>query len=339
MEQASPHVFLIDGEDDFGVTGFIASLETRLGSPEFAGLNTTRLDGRSLDLDELVRACSAMPFLASLRLVIVTQPMARLSDNNARDKFKKILLSTAPTTLLALVHPGSLTEERERKRGKINWLESWFIKTGGALSFKHFDLPRGPEMVKWIQNRVKSAGGQFTPAAASRLASMVGDAPRRADQEILKLLEYVNYARPVELDDVEHLTPDSAPVGDFALVNAMRTQDTKQAQAALHKMLEVDEPLRIFASIVSQFRQLILVRELMDRRAVEEDIARQLNIHPYQAKLTAEHARHFDLPALEKIYQRLYKLDAEIKTGQIEAELALDLLVIELTQKASRSWR
>jgi DNA polymerase III delta subunit len=62
VDQASPNVFLVDGEDDFGIAGFISSLEARLGSPDMVDLNTTRLDGRSLNLDELVRACAAMPF-------------------------------------------------------------------------------------------------------------------------------------------------------------------------------------------------------------------------------------------------------------------------------------
>jgi DNA polymerase-3 subunit delta len=208
------------------------------------------------------------------------------------------------------------------------------MKTGSKLSLKHFTLPHGPEMAKWIQKRVKAAGGQFTPAAAAKLAALVGDAPRRADQEILKLLEYVNYARPVEVDDVEHLTPDSAPPGDFAFVDALRSQNTRQAQSVLHKLLEDNEPLWIFASIVSQFRQLILVRELMDQRITNEDeVARRIGIHPYMAKLAMEHARHFELHALEKIYQRLHELDHAIKTGQMDDEVALDLLVIELTDK------
>lgn len=333
MSQPTPNIFLIDGEDDFSVAGFIASLEHRLGSADMAGVNTTHLDGRNLDLDELKRACFAMPFIAEYRLVIIEQPVTRLNDNTIREKFKKLLQTVPPTTLVALVHHENLTEERDRKRNRLHWLESWFLKTGGNLAFKHFDLPRGQEMVKWTQNRVKAAGGEFTPAALAKLAMLVGEAPRRANQEIVKLLEYVNYARPVEVDDVEKLTPNSAEIGDFALVNALRSQNTRQAQAILHKLLEDNEPIWLFASIVSQFRRLILVRELMDQRATKDEIVHRLDLHPYVVEQAMEHARHYSITSLEAIYQLLHELDLAIKTGQMDSELALDMLMIELTTK------
>ena len=333
MSPTAAHVFLIDGEDDYGCAQFVASLEARLGSPDMAALNIARLDGRSLNLDELTNACYAMPFLTPVRLVIVNHPLARLADSQQREKFKQFLLKVPPTTLLALVHPGNLTDERERKRNRLHWLEAWFHHTGGHLASKHFDLPRGPAMVQWIHKRAKELGGQFTPAAASRLAGLVGDTPRRADQEIDKLLVYVNYARPVEVDDVELLTPNSAPLADFALVNTIRAHNTRQAQSVLHKMLEEDEPLQIFHTIVNQFRQLILVRELLDLRANQDEIAQRLNLHPYLVGLAMEHARHFTQAALEGIYQRLHELDYAIKTGGVDCALALDMLVVELTSK------
>lgn len=333
MSQVTPHIFLVDGEDDFACAQFIAGLEARLGAPDTASLNTTRLDGRNLNLDELTRACFAMPFIAPLRLVIVDQPLSRLTDQQQRDKFKQLLLKVPPTTLLVLVHPGNLTDERDRKKNRLHWLEAWFTKTGGQLKCQHFMLPSGGAMVQWIQDRARASGGHFTPAAAARLASLVGDSPRRADQEIGKLLAYANFARPVEVDDVELLTPNSAPVANFALVNAIRTRNVRQAQGVLHKMLEDDDPLQIFHTLVNQFRQLISVRELMEQRASQEEITRLLNLHPYLVGLAMEHARNFTLTALENIYQRLHQLDYAIKTGEIECSLALDLLVIELTNK------
>jgi DNA polymerase-3 subunit delta len=44
-----------------------------------------------------------------------------------------------------------------------------------------------------------------------------------------------------------------------------------------------------------------------------------------------EQGKGFSLPALKKIYERLLELDMAIKTGRIEAPVALDLIVGEIT--------
>jgi DNA polymerase III delta subunit len=48
-----------------------------------------------------------------------------------------------------------------------------------------------------------------------------------------------------------------------------------------------------------------------------------------------KHAASFTLPQLETIYHRLLELDEKVKTGLLNDELALDLLLEELTN-ASR---
>jgi DNA polymerase-3 subunit delta len=186
-------------------------------------------------------------------------------------------------------------------------------------------------MVKWIQEHAKSLGGQITPQASVSLANQIGDDTRLASQEINKLLTYVNFTRPVEADDVEHLTPLTAKIGDFELVNAIRDRDDRKAQALLHRSLDDDDPLRIFHSIVFQIRTLIVAREILDEHGTLNDIPKSLKIGPYPARLALESAPHFSMMFLELIYHRLLELDATIKSGQIETDLALELLVIELT--------
>ena len=331
MSEASPVIYLLDGEDDFAIGEFLARLQDKLGDPTMAEMNTTRLDGRSLNLDELVTAISAMPFLTPRRLVILTNPLARLSTQPQREKFKDILKKVPPTTALALVEYHPLTKESDRRNNRVHWLEKWAAEAGERVFMKHFPLPTGEGLAKWIIARAKAAGGAFTPQAAATLAELSGQEPRLADQEIHKLLAYVNYARPVEADDVEALTPSSAKVPDFALVNALRSRDRRSAQAILNKMLEKDDPLAILQQIVYQYRLLIAARAALENSLGSDEVARQLHVHAYPARLAMEQAHHYSLATLEAIYHRLVELDEAIKTSQIPGELALEVLLIRLT--------
>jgi len=323
---------LLDGDDEYAFAEIVSKLESKLGDPVTADMNTTRLDGNNASLEEFEAAARSIPFLAPRRLVIFHKPTARLNSAPQRERFLKLLNDLPTMAAVVLIEPRNLTSDRERRDGKVNWLERWATEAGKRVFYRHCTLPTGEAMVRWVVERAKTAGGSFTPQAAASLAGLVGDDPRLADQEIHKLLAYVNYARPVEAEDVESLTPLSARVGDFALVNALRARDQRLAQSLLHRMLEEDDPIQLFHSIVSQFRDVLLAREIVEAHGGPDDIARQLKMHSYRAKMAYEHAQRFTMPELETIYHRLLEIDTGIKTGQVAGDLALEMLVIELTQ-------
>ena len=333
MVEEGPEIYLFDGDDEFAINESITKITSRLGDANIAEMNTIRLDGRSFTLSQLKDAAATVPFLASKRLVILSHPTSRLKDKSEQQEFISYLSAEKPTSKLVLVEYDFLTRERDRKDGRLNWLEKWATTPEQAKRgfMRHHPQPSGGLMIKWIQDHVKLMGGQFTPQAAVSLVNQIGDDTRLASQEITKLLTYVNYARPVDQDDVEHLTPLTAKIGDFELVNAIRDRDQRKAQALLHRSLQDDDPLRILQSIVYQIRVLIIAREILDEQGTINDFPKSLKISYYPAKLALESAQRYSMKFLDMIYHRLLDLDEAIKTGQMDADLALELLLIELT--------
>lgn len=324
-------VVILHGEDEFAIRGLIEEFVSALGDAGMVDLNTTRLDGRTHSLEDLLTAVNALPFLAAFRLVIFVNPLARLNLPAQQKRLQDALGKTPPSTCLVLVEYHLLTEDRERKKKRLHWLEKWALDHPGLAQVRAFPMPVGVGLARWIQDRAKSHAGEFTLQAANTLADQVGPEPGVLDQEVQKLLAYVNYNRPVEGDDVQHLTPKTARVADFALVNALRNRDGRQALGILHRELEEIDPIFLFHRVVNQFRQLLQVREILENRGREEDVIQMLKLHPYVAKMAIEHARRFSLADLEGIYQRLLEIDISMKSSGMEWELALDMLVTELT--------
>jgi DNA polymerase-3 subunit delta len=331
--EEGPEIYLFDGDDEFAITESITKISSRLGDANIAEMNTTRLDGRSFSLSQLKDAVATVPFLASKRLVILSHPTCCLKDKTDQEEFINYLSTEKPTSKLVLVEYDFLTSERDRKDGRLNWLERWATSPDQSkrVYLRHHPQPSGGLMVKWIQDHVKTMGGQITPQAAISLANQIGNDTRLVTQEITKLLTYVNFTRPVDTDDVEQLTPFTAKIGDFELVNALRDKDQRKAQALLHRSLLEDDPLRIFQSIVYQIRVLIIAREILDEQGTINDFPKSLKISFYPAKLALESATRYTREFLETIYHRLLDLDEAIKTGRMDADLAIELLVIELT--------
>lgn len=335
MAELPPVVYLLIGEDEFTMAEFIAHhMIEKMGDRTIAEVNITRLDGRVNTLEELENATRAMPFLVSRRLVIFEHPLERVKTPDQQRRLKHILEKAPHTTSIVLVIDHFLTSKKERQENKIHWLERWAQEQKERVWMRFFYLPEGANLAKWIQQRVKSLNGEITDKAADLLTELVGSEPRFLDQEIAKLLAYVNYARPINESDVEKLTPSVARVGDFALVNALREGDRCRMLSLLRKELLEKDELMILGSIVMQYRVILLAREILDQGGRREDVIRQLasfKVSEYPAGLAADLASQFHMEALEKIYHRLLELDEAIKTSNMEGTLALDLLVTELT--------
>ena len=67
MTDRKPVVYIFHGDDEFAIGQALADIVSQMGDPTTAAMNTTTLDDRNLNLDELIQATRAMPFLTERR--------------------------------------------------------------------------------------------------------------------------------------------------------------------------------------------------------------------------------------------------------------------------------
>jgi len=332
MAKPKPTFYVFHGADEFTRAETLASFKRRLGPPDTVDLNTTVLGARSLTLAELRHVCEAVPFLAEKRLVIVEGWLTRLTPRKGQassaahkellDDLVGYLPDLPETTRLVFVevkplptnHP-VLKLARQEEQGYV----------------KRFDPPKAKALPRWIEERARKHGGEIERRAAHHLAALVGSDLRLLDQEIDKLVAYTDAARPITKTDVETIVPYAQDAIVFDLVDALGQRDGSTAAQTLHRLLGMGEhPLRLLAMIVRQFRLLIQVEELKSKGHSSRDIAEALNQHPFPTRKLYNQAAFFTATQLETVYRHLLETDVEIKTGRIEAEVALDLLVAGL---------
>jgi DNA polymerase-3 subunit delta len=322
----SPTVLLLHGSDEFAIRSHIDKLCASLGDPSAAEMNIAHFDGRSgLDQEAFNNAINAVPFLSPRRLVTLAHPGAVFGSPETRTKFIEQIEALPATTMLVLV------EYEECK--PAYWLMKWAGSAGGRAQVHVYNLPKRWEMPRWIESEAKKLGGAIEPAAAARLAEMVGEDPRQAAQEITKLLTYADYKRPLTVADVEAVSLVSAQGSVFELVDALGTGDGKNAQKTLHRLLEDEDPFALWGMVLRQFRLLLQAREILDERGGPLEVQKELGLHEFVAGKITNQARRFPLTRLEAIYHQLLEIDEGAKIGQVPLDLALDTLVVELTRK------
>ncbi|MBX3047091.1 MAG: DNA polymerase III subunit delta [Anaerolineales bacterium] len=324
---AKPSVYIFMGEDDTAIREEIAKLARKLGDPATAEMNTSRLEPGA-NLDALRRAALAAPFLAERRLVIAQQTVKTFNAADARGRFTEFLNEVPASTALVLLET-TVFEDK-------HWLMKWADAAEGRAFVREFNLPQGAQLASWLSQRAKELGGELQPQAAAALAQMQATDKAAAEQELDKLLAYVNYNRPITAADVQAVSLPSGEHGDFfALADALSAANGQRAMQALLPLLEERDLILLYFSMVGHFRGLLQSRDLLDAGLGEADIAKQLGMHPYRAKKLSAQARQFSAISLQRIYARLLEYDEQIKTGEMEPRLAMQAFVAELSVQAA----
>ena len=328
-----PTVYILHGDDTFGIQRVLDGLLARMGDPTMADLNTTRYDGREASEEVVRSAANSMPFLSDRRMVILTHPFARLNTEAARARFRELLDGLPEFDRPGADHRGFLRAPRlEQILRQDHWLRRWFEAAGPRAYYQLCQLPPHSSMPEWVRKEARSLGGQFSSEAAAALVSHIGNDTRTASLEIEKLLLYVDRQRPVEAQDVEELSTQTAQADVFQMVDAMSAGNASLALNLLHRLMEEEDELNLFGMIVRQFRLLLVGREMLAEGRTSADFAKGLARNEFVARKTMEQARRFSQDRLDSIYHRLLEIDEGVKTGQTSLPVALDVLVVELAR-------
>ncbi|NWF71159.1 MAG: DNA polymerase III subunit delta [Chloroflexi bacterium] len=326
MSKNAPSFYIFHGDDDMAIEDELHKLRSAMRQTPNGDLNTVEFDGEQITAGEVIAAASAYPFLADKRLVIVKGMLTYLTRKGAGESAKKAL-DFLQSELPNLPPYARLVFGERVPLSENHKLLKLAAKHGLA---KQFSAPK--DSTGWILKRAKEVYGvPISPRAAAALASVTAEDLRRADNELLKLVSYVNGEREISETDVARLTPYVAEASLFDLVDALAEGRAADAAKLLRRLLDDrEDPFAVYGMIVRQFRLLLLAKEHLTTGSTPSTIADALRVHRYVAEKLAKQTRVFSLAQLEKIYRRLLDYDVKMKTGRIEPELALDLLIASL---------
>lgn len=325
----TPTFYLIYGDDDMSVSDALQKIRANMGDSSEADMNTSEYDGENTSVAKILNDVKSFPFLSDKRLVIVkglvTHLMKNASGKAQLDKLMKEVPNLPDFARLVLI---------ERQNLKSNLKIVKLAQKEGHC--RQYTAPK--DTTDWIIRRAKTDyETEIDVRAAVALSSVTGNDLRRADNELAKLVAYVDGEDIIREEDVALLTPYVAEANVFDMVDALATGNGRVALGLMVQVLDQDpsDPgFRLFALFVRQFRLLLLACEHINNGGAADNktIAGVLSIHPYPAGKVATQSRRFTVPQLENIYRRIQQYDVDMKTGKIKPRLALELLVASLSK-------
>lgn len=215
----------------------------------------------------------------------------------------------------------------EEGKVKKNSLFNFLKKNGKSQEFQLLD---GEKLKNWVIKEFKNYGVKIEPQSLNKLIEFVGNDLWQFSEEIKKLVNYKN-GEIIKEKDVEVLVKPKIESDIFKTIDSLGLKQKKQALELIHKHLEKgDNPLYLFSMLTYQFRNLLLVKDLSQKYQSFYAISKICGLHPFVARKAYFQAKNFTVEEIKKIYRKIFQADLNIKTGKIEIETALDLLIAEI---------
>jgi len=330
-------LYILLGPDDFSMGEWLSRAKKSLGDESVLEANTTVFDGQQVTPGQLGAAAGAVPFLAEKRLVIVNGLLGRFEPKGkpGKGKGKAAAKENGYAAFSQCLHnlPSSsmvvLADSATRASNKL------YRELASRAEVKSFPKLKRDGLNRWIDRRVKKEGGRITPGAVKLLAQLVGGNLWIMAGEVSKLSLYAS-GDAIDEEMVKRVVGYSQQATVFAMVDAILEFKVKAAQKALGQLLHTGgTPSYLLYMLTRQVRLILRAKELSRRGLPEREVQEKLGLtHDFVWRKTLNQAAGYSIARLKEIYTRLLETDLAIKTGRYDGELAVNILVAELSRRA-----
>jgi len=280
--------------------------------------NINKYDLHVDNINVIINDASSMSLFEDKKLIIVNNAVC---FTGAKKDIDTTLLEqylnniNESTTIVFIVNNEKLDE-----RKKITMLVN---KIGSVKKYNSVDKE---SIVKKIFDDYNISNNDI-----KLLIERVGDDITLLVSEIEKIKLYKYYDKNICTEDILNLTTKSLESNNFKLIDAIISNDKKLALELYNERLKLnEEPIAIIIALANQIRIMYQVKQLYLSGNTENGIASILKIHPYRVKLANQNSKKYDSDLLIKYLYKLSDLDIQIKSGEIDKKLALELFILSI---------
>ncbi|WP_100372227.1 DNA polymerase III subunit delta [Bacillus sp. FJAT-45037] len=323
-------VYFIHGTQAFLIEDFTHQLLSQVVGQDGDDMNIITYNYSETPIEIAIQEAETMPFLGTNKVVIVKEFFAVTSQKQDSkiehnlEALNQYLENPSPESTLVIIAPYEKLDERKKATKRLK-------KEATVIEATPFDERM---MKQWIDDQVKSKDISITNQAVEKLLERVGFDLLMMASELHKLSLYVGDDGEIGAEAVELLVARTLEQDVFALIDYAVKKQLEQSLSIYHDLLkQKEDPLKILALLARQFRIYYQVKGLSKQAYSQKQIATQLKLHPYVVKLAGAKVAQFDERALLKLLNRAADTDYAIKSGKMDKVLAVELLLIRMTQE------
>ena len=281
--------------------------------------NVAKIDFDESSLEEIEYESSSLPLGYEKKAVVVENATFLTKDVTEKDEKKVLDILQNSSEDIALVF--ILRNLSVNKNGKIY---KFIEESGRILEIMNISKEEWPI---YIRKYFKNKNITITSEAINELALRVEGDLTRFLNEADKLSLYKS---SISLADVQLMI--SKPLEDdaFQMSNALFRGDNSAAIAIYRDLKKLGQKFveTLIPMLASQFRFISDVC-FLDTNGLEiDEIAKELNVSSIRVKMALKNSRNISRRQIAGALDKLYFLDLQIKSGQIDRSYGLELFLI-----------
>jgi len=312
-------LYFMYGEEDFLLERSVQRLIGKLVPPDIRDFNFTQYFGKECRAEQVIENAMTLTMFAGRRVILVKRAEELPAD--ALELFTEYLRAASPECCIVF------------QAAKIDLRRKFFAELKKADLLVEFKKLRDENLPGFVRKEAESSGRSIDPEAAELLVYYTGNNLRELVSQIEKLASFIGDRKKITVTDVREIASDTKIDTVFELANALGSRDLARSHRQLQTLLrDTDAPYMLVGALARHFRQLCLIREMLERKVGRSEISKSLKINPYFLDGMLGQARRFRLDEFEGIFSQMHDIDVGIKSGGRQTTL-LEMLLYTVCRR------
>lgn len=329
-------VYLLYGLESYLMNAGLDQLRSAYVQEAYSDFNWQVLDGTIAEIDEILANCETLPFFDERKFVIVKEaPYFKATKNRMttahEDALVKYLDNAPGTTCLLFLCEGK-PDKRKKPYKRVK-------KVGQVIEFAKLDAR---DFGKWIAKRMKEAGVECGKREQQHLVEQLGYLDYGSEKTLYEMANKLDVLMgaageggSITIELIDRMIERPLERNVFDMVDAVGQGRVEDALKILHKLsADGEAEIKIMAMVTRHFRMLVKTKAFLEAGYSPSVVASRLKLPPFVVKKQVGQVKRFDGAHLHKLLNICLATEHQMKTGQINSRLGLEMLFVRCAGKA-----
>lgn len=293
-------------------------IEKIIVQTQFQNASRSIYDMEEKDLSDALEDLDTYNFLSDKKIIIIRNVFYNQNEKKMNHLLKYLDNYSEDNLLILTVN---------KLDNRLNIVKK--LKKNDNIEIKALEI----DPFQYIKNILKNY--KISNECISLLNEKCKSDITKISNECAKLMNYKVNDLEITKEDIDHLVVKKLGESNevlFAFVQQLLLKNKKSALEKYRELLEYHvDSASIIGLIASQLRLIYQVKVLAGRNLYNDQIANELNLKSsYQVKKMREYGYDYTYQELSNLVHSIADLDFKIKSGKLDANHAIEMLVINL---------